>query len=191
MGSAPQHTTDQQTAFEEAMRQYRDAPLEQRVEIAAHYAKEIILQRNFFGVQEGSEMRLVRNAVTDLDLPMLHAFITYAPLYQVGCISHALTALRENGTEKEFRGVHVAAASTAIRAVVEALRSNPDLDLFLDKGLEGRFREITSYAIVHHAHAEVIASLIMERKVHSLDEMLGILNGMTDLKAAPLSEGFL
>ena len=122
---------------------------------------------------------------------MLLAFIEYGPYYQAGCIKRAVLALREQDMESELNDVHLEAVRTLISAVVEALRNSTDINAHMDKELEHNYTEMTGYAVVHPSEADIIASLVKDRKVTSMSELLLMLKGIREVTAAPLKGGFL
>ena len=180
-----------QVAAESELRLHRQSSLYHRVRIVAKHAHDVFESRTFYAVSPRSEENLIKEAVLEQDFQMLLAFVEHGPYYQAGCIKRGVLALREKGRESELNDVHLQAANTIISAVVEALRNSTDINVHLDIELERNYTEMTGYAVVHHAEAEIIASLIRDRKVTLMSEMLLMLEGIRGLNAVPLQDGFL
>jgi hypothetical protein len=181
----------QRALFDEDLKKYRSASFKQHLEIAAHHAYETVGARKIFAVQQESERSLIHKAFLRQDFPMLTAFIRYGHEYQLGCVNKSVKALRDNGTDADLNEVHVRAAQIMIEAVVQAYRENPDLDAHRDENLKAQYNAMICHGVINHGFAEVVARLITDRKVKSADEMLVILESMSDLGALPLSDGFL
>jgi hypothetical protein len=169
----------------------QDEYLESEVQELSNQALSVIRSREFFGVPRDGEERTVADAKSRCDLMTLQAMIDYGSSHQVGCVHRAATALREasfNGDDYRISLEHVEAAALMIGAVISVMRDDLSPPSVIQRQA---YTEITDYGVIHHEDSHRIATIVRERKVSSLRELLIVLNGMRELEAGVLGEGFI
>lgn len=168
----------------------RSKSAETRAEELAGQARDIIRSREIHGVSRSSEEKVVSDAQARCDLIALHAIIDYGYSHQAGCIHRAATALREASRNGQYRvGLeHVEAAAAMIVAIISVVRE----DLSPMNAIRRQaFTDMADYAVTHHEESRTIATIVRERKVSSLRELIVIMNGIREIEAGVLGEGFI
>jgi hypothetical protein len=167
----------------------RSTAIDDQSAILSAQALSLIQGRLFKAVSRDSESRVVNLANERNDIGMLQQIIKHGADYQVGCIYRAVVALRHAGhTEETITADHLEACEEMIRAIIGVMRA----DLSATNEIRKKsYEEMTDYAVVHHKESRVIATILRERKVSSLRELIIILNGIREIDAGVLGEGFI
>lgn len=166
-----------------------DVLIEAQSETLSAQAIVLINSRSFKAVRSESELAVINMAKSREDIGMLQQIIKYAAEYQLGCVHRSVVALRHSGaSEATLTKEHLDACDAMIRAIITVMRAGLTATT---EGGKRSYEEMADYAVIHYKESRLIADLVVERKVSSLRELIVILNGMREIEAGVLGDGFI